>query len=76
MLFVNSYENCVYVLDTSGIMSRLFGYTSAAVDRDAAAVEAFETKKIEAKENYWFVFTIAALVLKVKNIYQFNLKNY
>lgn len=36
-------------------MSRLFGYTAAAVDRDTAAIEAFENKKIEAKENYWFV---------------------
>lgn len=36
-------------------MSRLFGYTATAVDRDTAAIEAFENKKIEAKENYWFV---------------------
>lgn len=43
------------VLETSGIMSRLFGYTATAVDRDTAAIEAFENKKIEAKENYWFV---------------------
>jgi len=33
-------------------MSRLFGYTAAAADRDAAAIEAFENKKIEAKANY------------------------
>lgn len=33
-------------------MSRLFGYTAAAVDRDTAAIEAFENKKIEAKANY------------------------
>lgn len=39
-------------------MSRLFGYSSAAVDRDAAALEAFENKKIEAKENYWLEFNI------------------
>lgn len=44
-----------YILETSGIMSRLFGYTAAAADRDTAAIEAFEKKKIEAKENYWFV---------------------
>lgn len=41
------------ILETSGIMSRLFGYTAAAVDRDTAAIEAFEHKKIEAKANYW-----------------------
>lgn len=39
-------------------MSRLFGYTATAVDRDAAAVEAFENKKIEAKANYWFVYIL------------------
>lgn len=37
-------------------MSRLFGYTSAAVERDAAAAEAFENKKIESQENYWYVY--------------------
>lgn len=44
-----------YVLETSGIMSRLFGYTAAAADRDTAAIEAFENKKMEASVNYRFV---------------------
>lgn len=39
-------------------MSRLFGYTATAVDRDTAAMEAFENKKVEAKENYWFVYIL------------------
>jgi len=41
-----------FVLETSGIMSRLFGYTAAAAERDTAAIEAYENKKIEAKANY------------------------
>jgi len=51
-VLINKY---IYVLETSGIMSRLFGYTAAAADRDTAAIEAFENKKVEAKTNYRFV---------------------
>lgn len=36
-------------------MSRLFGYTAAAADRDTASKEAFENKKTEAKANYELV---------------------
>lgn len=45
-------------------MSRLFGYTVAAVERDAAAAEAFEKKKIEAKSNYWFVYIYYIIVFR------------
>ncbi|XP_050539265.1 sorting nexin-4-like [Daktulosphaira vitifoliae] len=38
--------------ETSGIMSRLFGYTSSAAGRDAAAIEALENRRIEAKSDY------------------------
>lgn len=44
-----------FIVETSGIMSRLFGYTSAVADRDTAAIEAFENKKIEAQGNYKYV---------------------
>lgn len=33
-------------------MSRLFGYTAAVADRNTAAIEVFENKKIEAQVNY------------------------
>lgn len=46
-------------------MSRLFGYTAAAVDRDTAAKETFEIKKTEAKANY-------ELVNKLQNYIDFN----
>lgn len=44
-------------------MSRLFGYTAAAADRDTAAIEAFENKKIEAKANYSLVTTLNAILV-------------
>lgn len=53
--------NCI--LETSGVMSRLFGYTSAAVERDAAAVEAFENKKIETQANYWYVYDSSSYLM-------------
>lgn len=53
-------------------MSRLFGYTSAAVDRDAAALEAFENKKVEAKENYWLELNI---FLNNKTNFLFNISD-
>lgn len=37
-------------------MSRLFGYTATAANRDTAAIEAFEHKKLEAQSSYWFVY--------------------
>ncbi|XP_060868836.1 sorting nexin-4-like [Metopolophium dirhodum] len=49
---LNQLNNMSNSKETSGIMSRLFGYTAAAADRDTAAIEAFENKKIEAKANY------------------------
>lgn len=36
-------------------MSRLFGYTTAAANRDTTAIEVFENKKVEAKANYRLV---------------------
>uniref|UniRef100_A0A2S2PUG8 Sorting nexin-4 n=1 Tax=Schizaphis graminum TaxID=13262 RepID=A0A2S2PUG8_SCHGA len=49
---LNQLNNMSNNKETSGIMSRLFGYTAAAAERDTAAIEAYENKKIEARANY------------------------
>lgn len=57
-------------------MSRLFGYTASAVERDAVAIEAFENKKKEAKTNYWFVHIIKLFKPFKTIVYTINKKNY
>ncbi|XP_050431709.1 sorting nexin-4-like [Adelges cooleyi] len=60
--FTKNHDSMHYNLDqlnnlsnskeTSGIMSRLFGYTSSVAGRDAAAIEALENRRIEARTAY------------------------
>jgi len=54
-------------------MSRLFGYTAAAADRDTASIEAFEIKKIEAKANYRLVHKYIYIFRQYECIMSFSL---